>query len=130
MQDQIRVHVQVFDDKIAIINLAGEVTTCAEEAIKRAYRQVSARNIDNIIFNFKETNYVDSLGICIFIDVIIYARQKRQRLILNLPSPYLQKIFHIAGLNHYITIYDSLDEAIIAAQTGCFRSNRRQLVNA
>ncbi len=130
MQDEIRVHIQVLDDKIAIISLAGEVTTCAERAIKRAYQQVSAHNVNDIIFNFKETDYIDCLGICILIDVITRARQKNQRLIMNLPSAHTQKIFRIVGLNHYTNISTSLDEALIGVRAGFANNGRRKLARA
>jgi anti-anti-sigma factor len=116
MTDEIQVDVQEINDTIAVINLAGDVTTFAEKAINDAYKQVSGDGKNNIIFNFRENDYINSAGIAILIGVVTEARKKNQRLIMAMPSSHFQKIFRMVGLTQYADIYSSLDEALEDAQ--------------
>ncbi|MEM7029300.1 MAG: STAS domain-containing protein [Chloroflexota bacterium] len=115
--DDIKVDVQDVEDNIAVINLAGDVTTFAEKAINEAYKKVSGSGSNNIIFNFRENDYINSAGIAILIGVVTEARKKNQRLIMAMPSSHFQKIFRMVGLTQYADIYSSLDEAIGEAKS-------------
>jgi len=115
MSDEIQVDVQAVNSNTAIINLAGDVTTFAEKAINEAYKQVSGDGASNIIFNFRENDYINSAGIAILIGVVTEARKKNQRLIMAMPSSHFQKIFRMVGLTQYADIYGNLDEALGAA---------------
>jgi anti-anti-sigma factor len=112
MHTPLQVEVQTIDDQIAIINLVGDLTTQAERVVSAAYRQVSEHNVSNIIFNFRADDYIDSVGLAILINVITQARQKNQHLTMTVPSPHSQRIFNLMGINHYATIYNTLDEAL------------------
>ena len=111
MSDDIQVDVQRVDEKTAIIHLAGDVTTFAEKDINTAYKTVSDDGIANIIFNFRENDYINSAGIAILIGVVTEARKKNQRLLMAMPSSHFQKIFRMVGLTQYADIYSNLDEA-------------------
>ena len=112
MSDEIHVDVQSVDENTAIISLAGDVTTFAEKAINDAYKQVSTDGANNIIFNFRENDYINSAGIAILIGVVTEARKRNQRLIMAMPSSHFQKIFRMVGLTQYADIYSNLDEAL------------------
>lgn len=114
--DDIQVEVQNVDENIAIINLAGDVTTFAERAINDAYKEVSGDGHNNIIFNFRENDYINSAGIAILIGVVTEARKKNQRLMMAMPSSHFQKIFRMVGLTQYADIYSNLDEALNEAK--------------
>jgi len=116
MTDEIQVDVQGVNEQTAIINLAGDVTTFAEKSINEAYQQVSGDGASNIIFNFRENDYINSAGIAILIGVVTEARKKNQRLIMAMPSSHFQKIFRMVGLTQYADIFNNLDDAKEAAQ--------------
>ena len=112
MSDEIQVDVQAVDGNTSVINLAGDVTTFAEKAINDAYKEVSTNGANNIIFNFRENDYINSAGIAILIGVVTEARKKNQRLIMAMPSSHFQKIFRMVGLTQYADIYSDLEEAL------------------
>ncbi|HEY85317.1 MAG TPA: STAS domain-containing protein [Chloroflexi bacterium] len=111
MSDEIQVDVQYIDDKTAIIHLEGDVTTFSEKDINDAYKAASDNDNSNIIFNFRENDYINSAGIAILIGVVTEARKQNQRLIMAIPSSHFQKIFRMVGLTQYADIYSSLEEA-------------------
>ncbi len=111
MSDQIQVTVR-FEKNATIIDLAGDVTTFAEEAIHKAYQDASADGAHNIIFNFRENDYINSAGIAILIGVVTEARKREQRLLMTGLSSHFQKIFRMVGLTQYTDLYPTLQEAL------------------
>ena len=111
MSDEIQVEVRG-EGSATIIDLIGDVTTFAEEAINQAYQNVSSDGAINIIFNFRENDYINSAGIAILIGVVTEARKRDQRLLMTGLSAHFQKIFRMVGLTQYADLHPSLDEAL------------------
>ncbi|OQY45203.1 MAG: anti-anti-sigma factor [Anaerolineaceae bacterium 4572_78] len=112
MSDEIQVEVQRLNSRTAVINLAGDVTTFAEKPITGAYKQISDWGVKNVVFNFRENDYINSAGIAILIGIVTEARKRKQRLLMAMPSSHFQKIFRMVGLTQYADIHNSIDEAI------------------
>jgi anti-anti-sigma factor len=111
MSEEIQVSVR--DEGVAtIIDLIGDVTTFAEEAINQAYQSASADGAVNIVFNFRENDYINSAGIAILIGVVTEARKRDQKLLMTGLSAHFQKIFRMVGLTQYADLYSSVDEAL------------------
>ena len=111
MSDQIQVMVR-FEENATIIGLVGDVTTFAEEAVLKAYQDASSDGAHNIIFNFRENDYINSAGIAILIGVVTEARKRDQRLLMTGLSNHFQKIFRMVGLTQYADLYPTLQEAL------------------
>jgi anti-anti-sigma factor len=90
----------------------GYVTTFAEEAINQAFQSASADGATNIIFNFRENDYINSAGIAILIGVVTEARKHEQKLLMTGLSAHFQKIFRMVGLTQYADLYPSVEEAL------------------
>jgi len=112
MRNPIQVNAQIVNQELAIINLAGDLTTQAEKAVSAAYQQVSAQNVSDIILTFREDDYIDSAGLVVLIKVVTEARKRNQRLTMTVPSTHLQRMLNLIGLNHFARIYKTLDEAV------------------
>ena len=111
MSDEIQVSVRE-EGNATVIDLIGDVTTFAEEAINQAYQEVSDDGAVNIIFNFRENDYINSAGIAILIGVVTEARKRDQKLLMTGLSAHFQKIFKMVGLTQYADLHPSLDEAV------------------
>jgi anti-anti-sigma factor len=111
MSDEIQVSVR-WEDGAAVIDLVGDVTTFAEEAINQAYQSASSDGAINIIFNFRENDYINSAGIAILIGVVTEARKRDQKLLMTGLSAHFQKIFRMVGLTQYADLYPSVDDAL------------------
>jgi anti-anti-sigma factor len=115
MTDEIQVKVS-FERGATIIDLAGDVTTFAEEAINEAYHAASSDGAHNIIFNFREDDYINSAGIAILIGIVTEARKRDQRLLMTGLSNHFQKIFRMVGLTQYADLYPTLEEALASIE--------------
>ena len=113
MSDEIQVSVRSFD-VATVIDLVGDVTTFAEEAINQAYQSISSDGAMNIIFNFRENDYINSAGIAILIGIVTEARKRDQKLLMTGLSAHFQKIFRMVGLTQYADLYPSVDDALKA----------------
>ncbi|MDM8521444.1 STAS domain-containing protein [Anaerolineales bacterium HSG6] len=113
MSDEIQVSVRTFD-QATVIDLMGDVTTFAEEAINQAYQSISSDGASNIVFNFRENDYINSAGIAILIGIVTEARKRDQKLLMTGLSAHFQKIFRMVGLTQYADLHPSVDDALSA----------------
>lgn len=113
VSDEIQVTVRE-GDGATVIDLVGDVTTFAEEAITQAYQRASNGGAMNIIFNFRENDYINSAGIAILISIVTEANKKQQNLFMTGLSQHFHKIFRMVGLTQYVALYPSVDEAFAA----------------
>jgi len=113
MSDEIQVSVRTYD-QATVIDLMGDVTTFAEEAINQAYQSISTDGASNIVFNFRENDYINSAGIAILIGIVTEARKRDQRLLMTGLSAHFQKIFRMVGLTQYADLHPSVDDALSA----------------
>jgi anti-anti-sigma factor len=96
--------------KLAIIDLEGDVTIFAEEAISQAYRESADGNPPNIALNFAKSEYINSAGIAVIINVVTEARKNNQRIFIVGLTPHFQKIFRMVGLAQYAQILDTEED--------------------
>lgn len=111
MSEEIQVSVRGAGNA-TVIDLVGDVTTFAEEAINQAYKSASDDGARNIVFNFRENDYINSAGIAILIGVVTEARKRDQKLLMTGLSAHFQKIFRMVGLTQYADLHSSVDEAL------------------
>ncbi len=96
----------------AIIHLAGDVTTFAEESIQQAYQDATTAGARVIILDFHATDYINSAGIAILIGLVTQARRAGQRICVTGLSAHFQKIFSMVGLTQYAEMYQTLEDAL------------------
>lgn len=97
----------------SIIDLTGEVTGQAEDALMAAYSEASQNGVRTIILNFSGLDYMNSSGIGLLVTLLIRIQRQKQRLrAFGLTEHYLQ-IFQLTRLDEAIGIYPS--EAIALA---------------
>jgi anti-anti-sigma factor len=123
MSDEIQVSVRRVNNEATVIDLVGDVTTFAEEAINQAYHSASSDGATNIIFNFRENDYINSAGIAILIGVVTEARKRDQKLLITGLSAHFQKIFRMVGLTQYADLYPTVDEALASLNGGANRGS-------
>ncbi len=101
-------------DGVWIIDLEGDVTTFAEDAITSAYEEVTREGAKYIVMNSRQSDYINSAGIAILIGVVTEVNRQGQKLAISGLSAHFQKIFRMVGLAQYADIYASEDEAVSA----------------
>ena len=99
------------EEKLAVIDLAGDVTSFAEKKLVAAYEKAVAQKAKCIIFNFSSVGYVNSAGMSIMISLLTRAQNQSVSLKAYGLSAHFQKIFEMVGLLKYIPHFANEAEA-------------------
>lgn len=102
---------------LVVIDLTGEVTTFADEAINAAYAEACRLGGRNILINFEGVDYLNSAGIAIIIGLMADARASERRLHVTGLTPHYRKVFQVMGLSQYAPMHDDEESARRAVAT-------------
>ncbi|HUF36962.1 MAG TPA: STAS domain-containing protein [Anaerolineales bacterium] len=99
----------------AIIDIRGEVTGFAEDALMGAYSEASENGTKAIILNFSDLDYLNSSGIGLLVTMLIRTQRQKQKLIACGLSEHYVEIFKLTRLDEAIGIYATEAESLAAA---------------
>jgi anti-sigma B factor antagonist len=116
-QAQVTMDVRKVNEKVSVIDVKGELTAFAEGVLMDAYGQASAEGVRTIILNFEGLEYMNSSGIGLLVTLLIRVNREQQRLLTYGLSEHYRNIFQITRLDDAISIYDSEEEAVRAADS-------------
>jgi anti-anti-sigma factor len=88
----------------ATIDLYGDLTAQAAEALTAAYAAVESQNPGVIFFNFAGVDYLNSNGIALIISLLARTQQNSHTLMVYGLHPFHAELFQLAGLHAYIPI--------------------------
>jgi anti-sigma B factor antagonist len=104
--------VRKLNDQVSVIDIQGEVTAAAENALMDAYTQAGPM-ARAIILNFKGLEYMNSSGIGLLVTLLIRVNRQKQRLLAYGLSDHYRQIFDLTRLDEAIGIH--ADEATAVA---------------
>lgn len=116
-QRKAHVRVRKAGDSVCIIDIGGELTAFAEDALMAAYNQACDPAVRSVILNFSQLDYMSSSGIGLLVTLLIRAQRQQQRLLACGLSEHYRNILELTRLNEAIAIYTSEAEALAAANT-------------
>ncbi len=99
----------------AVVDIQGEITGAAEDALMEAYNEATDSGARTIILNFTSLDYMNSSGIGLLVTLLIRVKRQKQRLLSYGLSEHYRQIFELTRLNEVIGIYDTEAEAVAAA---------------
>lgn len=103
------------DPKISIIDIRGEVTAFAENALMDAYAEASEPSARAIILNFSDLEYMNSGGIGLVVTLMIRMNRQKQHMLAYGLSDHYKHIFELTRLSDAIGIHDTEMAAVAAA---------------
>jgi anti-sigma B factor antagonist len=99
---------------ITIIDVHGDVTPTAEDALMGAYGQVNGANA--VVLNFTGLDYMNSGGIGLLVTLLVRARRDKRQLLAFGLSDHYRQIFELTRLEDAIGIHPSEDAALAAVR--------------
>lgn len=99
------------DLPLTVLEISGEVTTFAEQAIVDAYERATERGAKMILLDFSNVSYVNSAGISVIIGLVAQARERDQQILVSGLSEHYTRVFHIMGLESYVQLFDDKEQA-------------------
>ncbi|MBI4789279.1 MAG: anti-sigma factor antagonist [Chloroflexi bacterium] len=107
--------VRPVNNKVNIIDIHGQVTAAAENALMDAYTKACDNNARAIILNFGGLEYMNSTGIGLLVTLLIRVNRQKQKLLTYGLSEHYRQIFELTRLDDAIAIYNSEAEAVASA---------------
>jgi anti-anti-sigma factor len=98
-----------YQDRIAIIDLDGEIDGFAESALNSAYTTAEENDPSRIVLNFSEVKYINSTGIALIVALMAKARKEQREIAAFGLSDHYTEIFRITRLADFMHI--AQDEA-------------------
>lgn len=100
--------------KNLIVIICGEIDHHTSEDVRdRIDNYLDSNIVKNIIFDLKNLDFMDSAGIGVIIGRYKKIAPFGGKVALVITKPQIKRIIEISGLLKIITIYDSLDNALI-----------------
>jgi anti-anti-sigma factor len=103
------------DGTTAVVNLSGDINRAAEPALTGAYDQVVASGAKNMIFNFADTEFINSTGIAVIVGILARARQDERTVSACGLTEHYQHIFEITRLADFMPMFPDETAALANA---------------
>ncbi len=113
--EEIQVNLRL-EERLAIVDLSGDVTSLAEKKLLAAYDKAVAQKTKYLVFNFSKVSYINSAGMSVMITILTRSQNQGVNLSAFGLSAHFQKIFDMIGLLKYIPHF--ADEAAARANFG------------
>jgi anti-sigma B factor antagonist len=114
-QPKAAVRVRQAGGKACILDIEGELTAFAEEALMAAYNQACDAGVHDVILNFEALEYMSSSGIGLLVTLLIRAQRRQQRLLAFGLSDHYHRILELTRLNEAIVICSTEQQALARA---------------
>lgn len=111
---QLAIDVRRANESTVVLDIRGEVTGFAENALMDAYNQASSMGARIVALNFTDLEYMNSSGIGLLVTLLIRAQRQKQRLVAYGLSEHYVQIFELTRLNEAISIFPE-ERAAVAA---------------
>jgi anti-anti-sigma factor len=95
--------------RVAVVDLHGEINAFAEDVLNAAYAEAESREVDEILLNFSDVDYINSTGIALIVSLLARARKSKRRLLACGLSQHYVEIFQITRLVDFMSVFP--DEA-------------------
>ena len=101
-----------YQDRIAIIDLDGEIDGFAEETLNTAYTSAEENDPPRIVLNFSKVKYINSTGIALIVSLMAKARKGHRQIAAYGLSDHYAEIFRITRLADFMNIAEDENTAI------------------
>ena len=99
-------------EAVGIVDLKGEVTSFADEAINSLIHASVSEGIRKFVLNFTDVSYINSSGIAILIGIVTSPTHKDLTFRVYGLTPHFKKIFRMIGLTQYVNVLGTEEEAL------------------
>jgi anti-sigma B factor antagonist len=114
-QETLSMGVRRIDEKIAVLDIQGEITSASEDALGEAYAEAAEDRTRAVVLNFTGLEYMNSGGIGLLVTVLVRANRAKQKLLAYGLTEHYRQIFELTRLDEAIGIYETESDAVAAA---------------
>jgi anti-sigma B factor antagonist len=109
------VETKQLDSGVAVVAVSGRLVLGRElERLETAVKNLLAAGQKKFVFDLAALDYADSAGIGTFVACLTEIRQGQGEMRLAAANPRIQRLFHLTGIDHLMSMYPSVAEAASA----------------
>ncbi len=98
--------------KITVLRLSGDMSSNSRTALMGSYE--SASKGQPVLLDFTKTDYINSSGIALVIQVMMEAAKSGQKVAAFGLTPHFEKVFTMVGITKYAHLYKDQATAVAA----------------
>lgn len=92
------------DGSLGVVEMHGQVNRASEAAIGAAYDSATAGDIDTLVLEFADVEYINSTGIAVIVGILARARQNNLAVVARGLTDHYKHIFEITKLSDFMKI--------------------------
>ena len=96
--------------QITVLRLSGDMSSNSREALMGGYE--SAGKNQPVLLDFSKTDYINSSGIALVIQVMMEAAKSGQKVAAFGLTPHFEKVFTMVGITKYAKLYKDQTAAV------------------
>ncbi|MGI9606103.1 MAG: STAS domain-containing protein [Acidimicrobiales bacterium] len=114
-EEPISIGVRTPSDGVAILDIAGDVSSFAENRLMDAYTTATSGGASTLLLNFSDMDYMNSSGIGLLVTLLVRAQRRGQQLGAYGLDDHYRQIFDLTRLNEAIAVHDDESAALESA---------------
>ena len=95
-----------------MVKAVGRVDSNTAPDLEKAFNEIIENGKSGIIFDMAEVDFISSRGLWVLLETQKTCKKKRGKLVLVNVSDNMQQSLDLAGVKHFIDMYDDLTEAV------------------
>ncbi len=116
MESKLAITVRRVKDKVAALEINGELTRLAEPQLTAAYAEAVGLAARTIILDLSNLTYMNNKGMGLLVKLEAQVRREGGRLVAAGLNDHYRRVFRTAGLDEGIQVYETETEAVKAVQ--------------
>ncbi len=111
MDNSLKTHLDLEND-IPILHITGRLVATPSNVVINAYESIPKKRREKVIIDFGETEYVNSSGISILIQLVKESDRNKNKIIFCSLSAHLCRVFEAVGLSEIVPVYSNVKKAL------------------
>ena len=99
---------------VTALRFTGDISSASKEAVLGTYHALDTTANQQILFDFKNVEYLNSSGIAIIIQVLMESAKSGQTVAICGLTPHFTKVFTMVGITKYAALYPDEVAALAA----------------
>ncbi len=105
-------------ENIPVLYIVGDMTSDADNDVMKTYNELKKDNtLEYMIFNFSETNYINSAGLATLINIIQEMSKLKGKVAFTKLNAHFRKVMDIVGITDFVVINDTNEDAVQAIKS-------------
>lgn len=102
-------------DRCSVVTVEGELDLVTADQLWEELTEVLAGHHAPLVLDLAELGFCDSVGLAVLVRAHNALQSRGQRLVIARPTPMVDRILQVSGLNQAITSVPDVDAAIARA---------------